>query len=92
MSFNIITKANISLILLGGLSTSAMELNVEGHTQNLTPKFTVTKLAKTDDRVYAIDGVDDLTTPLGLVGTIVYGFKDVSNEQNSIGIAAIDSM
>ncbi len=92
MSFNKITKANICLILLSGLSTNAMELDIEGHTVNFKPKITVTKLANTDDRVCAIEGVDDLTTPLGVAGTIVYGFENIPSEQNSVGVAAIDSM
>lgn len=92
MNFNRIIKANIGLILLGGLTTNAMEVDIEGHTTNFKPKFTITRLAKVDDIVYATDGVDDLTTPLGLAGTIVYGFKDVSHKQNSIGIAACDTM
>lgn len=92
MSFVNVIKLNTLLIFLSNLSANAMELDIEGSTQNFKPKFTVISLAKTDDRVCAIEGVDDLTTPLGLAGTIFYGFKSTPPEQNSIGIAATDSM
>lgn len=90
MKFISVIQLTISLTFLSGLSTNAMELNVYGHTENLTPQITVVRLATPDDRVSATTGIDDLTTPLGLAGTIRYGFKD--SEENTIGIAAADSM
>lgn len=84
-------KVSALLILLSGLSTNAMQLDIDGETTNFTPKVSVRHLATIDDKICGI-GVPDLTTPLGLGGTIIYGFKDTPSEQNSIGIAGGDSM